>query len=116
MNSKTHPVLGGGAGSFREYWEEHRDVYVISIDAHSLYPETLGELGLIGFALVVGALGVGLVAGIRRARSSPGRGAEGPALAATFAAFVVALGVDWMWELTAVAIVGFVVLADAPRV
>ena len=107
---KDDPVLGGGAGSFREYWEEHRDVYVISMDAHSLYPEVLGELGLIGFVLVIGALGVGLVAGIRRARSNPGHGAEGPALAATFAAFVVALGVDWMWELTAVAIVGFVVL------
>ncbi|MFL5935507.1 MAG: O-antigen ligase family protein [Gaiellaceae bacterium] len=108
---KAHPLVGGGAGSYREWWERDRPVGNFALDAHSLYIETLGELGIVGFALVVGMLLLGIVAGVRRAWRIPGSGAEAPALAAVVIALAVALGVDWMWELTAVAVIGFVALA-----
>ena len=100
---KDDPLVGGGAGSFREWWEAAPRRHVISLDAHSLYLETLGELGLIGFVLVARRPGSSALSQASAvARSNPGHGAEGPALARPFAAYSSPLGVDWMWELTAV--------------
>ena len=45
-----HPVLGGGSGSYGEYWFQHRRVPATVHDAHNLYLETLAELGPIGLA------------------------------------------------------------------
>ena len=80
-------------------------------DAHSLYVETLGELGAVGFLCLLGALATGLVAGVCRLRRS--EGSERvliAALLAGFAAWLVAVGIDWIWELTAVGIVGVLLL------
>ncbi len=38
-------LLGGGAGTFGEYWTQHRPINLDVEDAHSLYLETLAELG-----------------------------------------------------------------------
>jgi len=76
-------------------------------DAHSLYLETLGELGIVGFLLLAGTLATGLavaVARLARARD-PARAAVA-ALLGTLVAYLVGAGVDWMWELTAVTLVG----------
>ena len=70
--------------------------FASEVDAHSLYVETLGELGIVGFALVVAMLLVGIVTGVGRAWRARDRGGEAPALAALVIAFAVALGVDWM--------------------
>jgi O-antigen ligase len=69
-------------------------------DAHSLYVETLAELGPIGLALVLLALGVPLLA-LRR-RGDPLLAAA----AAGYTAFVLHVAVDWDWELPAVTLVG----------
>ena len=44
-DARAHPVLGSGAGTFERWWLEHRDVAHKVRDAHSLYLETLAELG-----------------------------------------------------------------------
>jgi len=109
---ESHPVIGNGAGSYEAWWTKHQSFYFPARDAHSLYLESLGELGLPGFALVLAfALG-GIGIGVRRSLKSSGdRRVALAALTSMFAAFSAAAGVDWMWELTVVAGVGFVALA-----
>ena len=58
---EANPVLGSGAGTFGAFWLEHRTVDEFVHDAHSLYIETLAELGPLGLALLVIGLAVPLV-------------------------------------------------------
>src|SRR5207248_6417843 len=53
-----NPLTGSGAGTFDSYWLHYRPVSSFARDAHSLYVETLAELGPLGLALVVLALAV----------------------------------------------------------
>jgi cytochrome c-type biogenesis protein CcmH/NrfG len=109
---KEEPLRGLGAGSYEEWWSEHASFTYFVRDAHSLYLETLGELGIVGFLLVVAVVLVGLVEGARRALAADGDSrVTAAALSATFAGYAFAVGFDWMWELTAVSAVGFVALA-----
>jgi hypothetical protein len=97
-----HPLHGTGAGTFANEWNRERHDMGYVLNAHSLYFETLGELGLIGLGLLVVALGALLVGLARRARG-PDRGVAAAALAATVA-WLAHVGVDWDWQLTAVTI------------
>lgn len=92
-----HPWLGGGAGSYQRFWLRHRSEGLPARDAHSLYLETLAELGPLGLALLLCALAAPLVA-IGRAR----RNALAAATTGAYVAFLVHAGIDWDWEMTAV--------------
>jgi hypothetical protein len=110
---QRHPLLGGGAATFEAWWAKHGAVVGFVQNPHSLYFQVLGELGLVGLVLVLGAFAVGLVDGVRRTvrRSSAGGSrTTTAALTAALAAYVVAVGVDWMWQLPAVSIVGVALL------
>jgi O-antigen ligase len=107
-----HPVAGVGTGGFHvELWRE-RDDDQFAYDAHSLYLETLAELGLVG-ALLLLAFGFSLAGGLaRRARAAPGD----PLLAAAggvLAAYAVHAGLDWDWEVPAVTLVALLLAAAA---
>jgi O-antigen ligase len=105
----AHPVLGGGAGSYQEWWTQHRPALLFVRDAHSLYVEVLAELGVPGLLLVLTFLGSGIAAGGRRLVRA--RGEERTVIAAvlaSLAAFAVAASGDWMWELTVVGVLGVV--------
>jgi O-antigen ligase len=93
-------VLGSGAGTFDRYWLHYRTVSSFARDAHSLYLETLGELGPLGLALLLAALLIPLAAL---------RGRRDPLLATAagaYVAFLVHAGVDWDWEIPAVTLAG----------
>ncbi len=94
---RAHPVGGGGAGSFQRWWFAHRTSPYFVQDAHNLYAQTLGELGIAGAALLALFLGLPLVAAVR-ARWHP--------LAATalgaYVAYLVHCIVDWDWQVPAV--------------
>jgi hypothetical protein len=108
---EARPWLGDGAGSFESWWAQHGARVGFVRDAHSLYFEVLGELGAVGFVLLVTAFGVGLAVGIGRARRAPGDArSTAAALAASFAAYSFAVGLDWIWELTVVSVIGIVCL------
>jgi tetratricopeptide (TPR) repeat protein len=92
-----HPLLGGGGGSYADYWFRHRRVSETVHDAHNLYLETLAELGPPGLLLLGLALGAPLAA-IRRARSSP----LAAAAAAAYVAYLVHAFIDWDWEMPAI--------------
>jgi hypothetical protein len=108
---ETRPVVGRGAGSYEAWWAQHGSLFRFIRDAHSLYLETLAELGLVGFSLLVLMLGTGLVAVAVRLRAT---GAEErvtiASLAALLGAYCVAAGIDWMWELTVVSVVAIATL------
>ena len=62
--------------------------------------EILGELGLIGFALLVAAVATALATGARRYARSRDEDESGhlAALIAVTGAWAVAAGIDWIWE------------------
>jgi tetratricopeptide (TPR) repeat protein len=111
---EEHPTVGDGAGSYEAWWARHGSFAMFITDAHSLYLETLGELGVIGFLLLVAALGVGAAAATRQTLglAEPAGGALA-ALTACFLAYLAAAALDWMWELTVVSVVGFSALGWA---
>jgi len=90
----AHPALGSGAGTYDLYWTRDRPFGAGALDAHSLYIESLAELGPLGLALLVAALGAPFLA-LRTARGRP----LVPALAAAYAAYLVHAAADWDWEL-----------------
>jgi hypothetical protein len=104
----AHPALGTGAGTFGRYWLEapYYLRYGGALDAHSLYLETLAELGPVGLLLLLGFLVVPLRAAIA-ARHAPGV----PVAAGAAVAFLVHAGIDWDWELPAVTVAGICCLA-----
>ena len=91
------PLVGKGAGTFELAWLERLPIPQPVLDAHSLYLETLAELGLVGLALLGLALAPPLAAAFR--------GAD-PAAAGGYVAFLLHAGVDWDWELPAVTVAG----------
>jgi len=94
---EAHPVDGAGAGTYQQAWYAHRPYASHALDAHGLYQQTLGELGAIGFVLLVAALVAPLVAAVR-ARRNP----LVPVALGAYVAFLVHNGVDWDWQLTGV--------------
>jgi hypothetical protein len=110
-----HPFKGYGPGTFEFVWNmKARDGEFVR-DAHSLYLESLVEIGVVGLLLVFLALGGALAAGVaamRRVSEPSDRGAIA-ALVGGSIVFLFHAGVDWMWEATAVAVFGLAVLAVA---
>jgi O-Antigen ligase len=96
------PLTGVGAGGFAAIWLRYRKIPERVQVAHSLYVETLAELGLVGFALLAAGFG-GVAAAARRAyRLSPPVAAGPIAALVTFAAHAA---VDWDWEMPALTLV-----------
>jgi O-antigen ligase len=99
----AHPVLGSGAGTFAYYWERSGRVLRFggALDAHSLYLETLAELGTIGLLLLALMLLVPLYAGVANRRAP-----YVPVATGAYLAFLVHAGLDWDWEMPAVIVAG----------
>ena len=105
-------MLGHGAGSYEAWWAQHGSLAVFVRDAHSLYFETLAELGALGLALLVAAAAAVLLASWRRIRRLSAARADAVASAtAVVVAYAVAAGIDWVWELPVVTLVAFTCLA-----
>jgi hypothetical protein len=98
---EAHPATGTGAGTWESYWYEHRgDSKQNSTEAHSLYIEALGELGVPGVLLLLAMVLVPFAA--LAARRKPF-----VAIAAgAYACLLVHAGTDWDWELPAVMLAG----------
>jgi len=109
----SEPVIGIGAGNYELWWNQHHTIDVITIDAHSLYLQTLAELGILGILLLLGFLGTALYAGWRAVVRRPDVGEGGEVMAAALAVFLAGLtsaAFDWTWQLPA-AFVPVIVMA-----
>ena len=109
---ETRPLTGRGPGSYEAWWAQHGSVSYFTRHAHSLYLETLGELGAVGLILLLVFLGAPLVAAATRLRRVD-RTEQGviAALAGVVIAFCFGAGIDWVWQLTVVPAVAIVALA-----
>jgi hypothetical protein len=108
---RAHPLNGGGAGSWQAWWLQHGSLTVFSEFAHSLYLESLGELGIVGFLLVVAAVLTSVAGAVRSALTL--ESGEIAAAAACGIAFFVAAAYDWVWQLAGIAVVGVGMLGFA---
>ncbi|MFL5907683.1 MAG: O-antigen ligase family protein, partial [Solirubrobacterales bacterium] len=112
---KTEEFHGIGPGTFEFWWAQHASFAGAFVrDAHSLYIETLAELGIVGFILVTGLVllivGIGTV---RCLRAPPELRLGLAAATAGCVAFAVAAGVDYMWEIGVMPISFFLLAAVA---
>ncbi len=105
----SHP-LGIGAGTFWIWWPSKGSIFGYVKNAHSLYFETLGELGLPGILLLAAFLTSGLWGALRgralgrwrqRALGFNGSREIAAAIASSCVAFWVAAIYDWVWQLPA---------------
>ena len=114
QQAKAHPVLGDGPGTYAQFWMQHRRDPGTVHDAHSLYLESLAEMGPLGLLLLLVVFGTPLFA-IRRARAAP----LVPIVAGAYCAYLLHAAGDWDWELPAVTLTalfcGIALLASGRR-
>jgi O-Antigen ligase len=98
--SGTKPLTGTGAGTFELWWARHNTTGESVRDAHSLYLQTLGELGVVGLLVLLAFLLAVLGGGGRNAvRAGPADRSPLAAALAGCAAFCLTAAVDWMWQI-----------------
>src|SRR4051794_325824 len=101
-----HPLRGAGARAFGPIYLRERATDESPARAHSLPLETLLEEGPLGLALLVVALGGGLLAALRLARVSP----TGAAILGATSGWVAHTLVDWIWTFPAAGMIFFLLL------
>jgi hypothetical protein len=94
------PITGIGAGGYEAWWTEHASFERVLRDAHSLFFETLAELGVGGLVLIVAFLALGAVHGWRRRGGGSPDGTVEAALA-LLAAGIFSAAYEWTWEIPA---------------
>ena len=94
------PLAGQGAGTYQLLWARDRESSFNVLDGHSLYLESLAELGIVGLALIVVTL-LAIVVGLAARARGPDRSLHAALLAAVLA-WAVHAGIDWHWEVPAV--------------
>lgn len=117
--NETKPLTGRGAGSFEFWWARDGDTDETVRDTHSLYLQTLGELGVVGLLLLAAFLAAILAGGVRGLLGSgPGERSQVAAAIAGFVAFCATATFDWMWQIpvlpVATLLLGAILLASRP--
>jgi hypothetical protein len=102
--ARQNPVLGSGAGTFVDWWLRLRTEPRSTQEAHSLYLETLAELGPLGLAMLLAALAIPIAAA-RRLRH--------PSLLGVLVTYAAGAAVDFHWELPAVTVPAILLGASA---
>jgi hypothetical protein len=107
--AEANAVAGSGAGTFAGWWLRERSAPISTQEAHSLYLETLAELGPLGLALVLCVFAVGTTAAFRHGQPVP---------AAALTGYAIGAAVDFHWELAGVTVPAVLlgaVAVSAPR-
>jgi hypothetical protein len=99
-----HPLTGSGVHGFAADWFERRDIDETVQDAHSLYIETLSELGVPGALFLSLFLAGAAVALVRSGE---------PGWVAASAVWAIHAAVDWDWEMPALTLVFLLLAATA---
>jgi O-antigen ligase len=107
----TQKLRGTGAGTYQQHYPRYRTVSTYVVDAHSLYLQSLAELGVVGFALLLVVV-FGILAGLASRIRGPDR-AMYAALFATSLAWAVHQAFDWDWQMPAVTLGVFILAGIA---
>ncbi len=97
---RTRRLRGAGAGTYQQYYPRYRSERSYVVDAHSLYLQTLAELGIVGLILI-GTVVLGAILGLGLYIRGPDRGPVA-ALLALVLSWAVHQGFDWDWQMPAV--------------
>jgi hypothetical protein len=97
---ETDPFHGTGAGTYQLYYTRYRTVRSYVVDTHSLYLQSLSELGIVGFVLILVVV-FGMLVGLAVRIRGPGRGLYAALFALTLA-WAIHQAVDWDWQMPAV--------------
>ncbi|MDX6589722.1 MAG: hypothetical protein QOI84_996 [Solirubrobacterales bacterium] len=101
--NSTAPLIGTGSGTFQFWWAREGNGKETVRDAHSLYMQTLGEVGIVGEALLVAFLAFVLACGVGNLlRAEPDERTKLAAAIAGFTVFLMIAAVDWMWQIPVV--------------
>jgi hypothetical protein len=106
---KAEPLHGVGAGGWAVYWLRYRPFDAGAQDAHSLYIQTLAELGVVGLALLAAFL-AGIAWAARRAWVAAPELAAGAT--AGFIVWIAHVAVDWDWQMPAVTLFALALAAS----
>jgi O-antigen ligase len=110
-----HPVNGLGSGSYGLWLARDPETRAVAADAHSLPLETAAELGLPGLFLLCGFFWFLARAawGVRGSMEHERDHGIWALLLSIFSVFAVQSLVDWVWEVSVVAVVGVASLSIA---
>lgn len=92
-----NPLLGGGAGSFRSDYLRDRESDQSPRNAHSIWLEQLGELGIPGLALLAGGFLFAIAAALRSRRLGPESAALTTVALTVLATWAGQASLDWSW-------------------
>jgi hypothetical protein len=99
---EAHPLRGDGAGAYEFRYAHDRRIAEDVRNAHSLYLETIDELGVVGIALLLAFVASVAAAAIRsRLRTGALGRSQTAAVAGAVAVWVAHAGVDWDWQMPA---------------
>jgi O-antigen ligase len=104
-----HPLVGIGARGFGPAYLQYGKSQETPARAHSLPLDTLSELGLVGFLLLLLVFAPPIAAVARRARNE----LTAVGVLAGCVYFVVHACVDWIWTIPAVGVLGMLLLGVA---
>lgn len=108
------PLHGRGADTYELYWTQQRRSNIAVVNAHSLYLQTMSDLGIVGLLLVVLVVATVLVGMALRLRGVD-RALHGTLLAAALM-WALHAAVDWDWQMPAITLwlfmIGGAVLAS----
>ncbi len=96
----TQKLRGTGAGTYQQYFPRYRSEAGYVVDAHSLYLQSLAELGIVGFALIIVAV-LGILAGLVARIRGPNRALYAAVFAVSLA-WAIHQAFDWDWQMPAV--------------
>jgi hypothetical protein len=103
--NSTRPLTGTGSGTFELWWARNGTTEETVRDTHSLYLQTLGELGIVGLFVLAAFLLTVFGGGVWNAlRGSPAQRSLLAAALAGCSAFCLTAVVDWMWQIPVLAI------------
>jgi hypothetical protein len=103
---ETESLRGTGAGTYQPYYFRYRTAPELVADAHSLYLQSLAELGLIGLALIAIVV-LGMLGGLASRLRGPDRAVYAALFAMTLA-WAVHQAFDWDWQMPAVTLGVFI--------
>jgi hypothetical protein len=97
---RTDRLHGTGAGTYQLYYTRYRTVRSYVVDTHSLYLQSLAELGIVGFVLIL-VIVFGILVGLATRIRGPGRALYAALFAVTLA-WAIHQAVDWDWQMPAI--------------